>query len=177
MGAKTITVSDPDTLEEHNISNQGYPMHYIGREKVAALGEIINNDVGLPLFKFAEEWGWRRADFLVVCPDKMDVRIFAFNEWRRKAKKGSYFLDARMGAELLRCYCVPFTPEAIKKYQDTLYTSADAVKAPCTAKSIIYTPLLAAAFLLNFIKKIGSKEKPPFEIIHDFVTGIHQENR
>ena len=45
MGAKTITVSDPDTLEEHNISNQGYPMHYIGREKVAALGEIINNDV------------------------------------------------------------------------------------------------------------------------------------
>lgn len=56
------------------------------------------------------------------------------------------YLDARMGAEVLRLYTIlPTDADASALYEANLYTSGDAEQLPCSARAIVYCPVVAGA--------------------------------
>lgn len=171
MGVHNITVYDFNTVEEHNLPNQFYRTCDLGKPKVVALQEIIEQFEGIEINARNERYrGQRLFGIVIVAVDSMDarIRIWKFVKQNSDVK---LFIDSRMGAEVMRLYT--FDPNdfyACKEYETNLYPSSEAVQVRCTAKTIMYTVLLIASLLANQVKKFLSGEFLKKELIFDLKT-------
>lgn len=173
MGGKDITVIDFDTIEEHNISNQFYPVDEIGTPKVDALHAVVHEFSGESVKTYNQAWepggeGINRFDMVISCVDSMDVRKQLWDHYKTRTK---HFIDGRMGAEFLRAFAID-TEKAQQRefYETTLHTDADAVQARCTEKTIMYTVLIVAGIMLDLIKHSLKAERTPVEVSFDCKT-------
>lgn len=162
-GAEQITVWDDDRVSEHNLPNQWYRPRDLGRKKVTALAEIVREmtDVRVEAVprKFVDD---DVGDIVIFAVDSMDVRIAI---WRKMTTKPALLVDARMGAEVGVVYCVgPFA----RWYETSLHSSADAYRAPCTAKATMYCASgLAAIVASQIAQHVSGRETVP-EVTMDF---------
>jgi molybdopterin/thiamine biosynthesis adenylyltransferase len=171
MGIKNITVYDPDYIEDHNLPNQFYQMTDIGRPKVIALKDIVENFSGTSIETKQEKFENQDVQGLVVSGvDSMDARMKIWEEMRWNPNISMY-IEARMGAELALVHAVnPCDPDEVAWYETTLYSDADATEAPCTERSIIYNVFSIAGLIASQAKKFFNNENMRKEIIFDLST-------
>jgi len=171
MGAKRITIYDPDKVEEHNVANQFYPLYCVGDAKVEALKELIEQYSGPGIVTPIEARCSRPDGFdvIVIAVDDITTRT---NIWdainNDEDELCRYFIDARMGAQVYRVLAIDMAEQAeVDYYKATLHPKDESVPAPCTQKSIIYTVLEVAGCMLALTKQLLCNDKHPIEVMHD----------
>lgn len=177
MGARNIEVWDDDTLEEHNISNQMYPSSFVGKPKAEGCAEFIHFMEGYrPEYfeeKFRESMGHEDDAIYIVGVDSMSARSGIWD--RLKEKPFGLFIDCRMGATSAQINVV--SPSNREWYAGTLYSDADAVDLPCTARSTIYAPSFISATVCSqvasFVNMGGVAHTRGVQIMHDLNDHSH----
>mgnify|MGYP001367735128 CR=1 FL=1 len=171
MGVHDITVFDFDTVEEHNLPNQFYRTCDIGKPKVLALQEIIEQFEGIQIKARNEKYkGQRLSGIVITAVDSMDTRI---NIWKfvKLNNDIKLYVDSRMGAEVMQIYSIdPNNLYECREYEKNLFPSSEALQVRCTAKSIMYTVLSLASLLANQVKKFVSGEVLTKELTFDLRT-------
>ena len=171
MGARNLTVYDPDVVEAHNLPNQFYRELDLGLMKVEALAGIIEEHTQVTIqSKGVKYTNQELSGIIIASPDNMEARKII---WRRVKHntQAALFIDARMGAEVARIYSLNPVEDA-SFYQETLYDSKEALQEPCTRRTIIYTVLGISAFICGQVKKYMANEPVKKEIIIDFKLGV-----
>jgi hypothetical protein len=166
MGCSNITVWDDDILTEHNIPNQMCKAGLVGCTKVNALGGLVKDLTDIDIQTDTRRYrGQRLKGVVVAAVDSMDVRMEA---WKRIKLDPNIplLIDPRMGAEVGRIYCIrPTDPTSIALYEDNLYPSTQAEQLPCSARSIIYCPMVMAGIIATQIKAHTMGQRVRREII------------
>ena len=81
------------------------------------------------------------------------------------------YIDARMGLETLIVHAVrPQIREDRVRYSQTIVPDDQAYQEPCTARTICYTPLMAAAVVCNLVKRFANHEALPIKVVLDLAT-------
>jgi hypothetical protein len=166
-GAEHITVWDDDRVETHNLPNQWYRLADVGQLKVEALQQLVFDMTGVRILTVPERFMGQPATEVTICAvDSMDVRI---DIWRELHPRPSLYIDARMGAEVGTVKCVgPYGTW----YEDTLYPSAEALHAPCTARATMYCASGLAAFIASQVAQYASDRPTRPELTVDFRNGL-----
>lgn len=183
-GFKNIRVYDDDKVELHNLPNSIYRTSDIGKPKVTALKEIIRVFEGIDIVALNKKFDKMFLNGAFICAvDSMETRHNIWRTIRRKASEISIYIDARMGAEILRAYAIdPTDNKDIKLYESTLCKPEDVIPLPCTAKATMYCASIAGGIVTSMLKqsmveqKMDKKErkkaKPALrEIVYDIAGG------
>ena len=169
MGARDITVYDNDTIEDHNIANQLYPIYLKGKPKVDAI-ETVAFDYGEARIKKVNAlWNLDNCvdgDIIVAAVDDMDIRKAIWNHY--KTRPHSLYLEGRMGAQVFFVYGVDPTNSSAKEYYEkSLYPQSEATEDLCGEKSIIYTVLQIAAQMNSQVKRFIMGQHRPTMVNYD----------
>ncbi len=133
IGAERITVWDPDSVEDHNVSNQWYGPEDVGKYKVHALADLVHRMTGTGITGVSELFTGHMATAVTLCcVDSMDARV---EIWKGMKPRPELYVDARMGAEVGKVLCVGALGDW---YEQELYPSSEAFHAPCTARATMY---------------------------------------
>jgi molybdopterin/thiamine biosynthesis adenylyltransferase len=194
MGIKNMVTWDPDTIEEHNIANQVFPVESVGKRKAVATRDMVKQFSGESIISLATVASGDKAyNYLVnsfpskkylfiLCVDSLDVRKKLADELAKTW--GLLVIDARMGAKTYRVLAMDTTDSnSVTDYFRTLVPDADAVQEPCGQKSIIYTVLGVAAEVCSFVHKIiqplpgGNGAPLPEPVTFDYGCGLRLQRR
>lgn len=175
MGCSDITVWDSDTLEELNIPNQICKTSMVGLPKVEALAELADELTENRIKKVNQRYLGQSLDSVVIITvDNMTARQ---KLWKRVKlnRKIPLLIDARMGAEFARIYVIrPLDVDDVEFYRQNLYSSQEAEHLPCSARSIIYCPVVVGGFITLLIKKFAINQPLPKEILIDLPNLVLQ---
>ena len=160
IGAPSITLIDPDIVEETNVVTQGYFETDAENAvfKVVATSKmchLINRDTRINIVHHNAPCPMLVLDPAVVfcCVDTMKARANIFKNvtsWTPKP----LFIDGRMTAEVCRILVAnPTIENSWHGYTRTLFSDAASYAAPCTAKATIYCANIAAGFMLSQLTK------------------------
>jgi len=168
MGCSDITVWDADTLEDVNIPNQLCKPSMVGRPKVEALAELVQELTEVEIKQINRRYmGQSLEGIVIVTVDNMTTRQ---NVWKRAKlnRKIPLLIDTRMGAEFARIYAVhPVNVYDIGLYEQNLYSGEDAEHLPCSARSIIYCPTVIAGYIALLVKRHALSQPIPREVLID----------
>lgn len=168
MGCSDITVWDKDILEDLNIPNQICKPSMVGRPKVEALGELVYELTEVQITQICRGYmGQSLEGVVIVTADNMACRQ---NAWKRARlnQKIPLLIDTRMGAEFARIYTIhPTNVDEADFYEENLYNSQDAERLPCSARSIVYCPMVLAGLIALQVKKFAVGEPIGKEILFD----------
>ncbi len=158
-GAKLVTV-DFDKFEDHNIAGQLFLKKDIGEAKTHAIAnfvrEVCGEDRITPINQMVtddenEEWFHQMQDCDVVCVsfDNIKTRALVFDKWNRCGKKGSLFVDGRMGVQNGEVFTVEKGNLAqISHYNGSLFDDSEVEPLPCTAKATTHCGSLIASLMV-----------------------------
>ena len=149
IGVPQLQLIDFDTVEEVNLAPQGYLHDDLGRPKVQATADLCQQIY--PMLDVVEiNDRFRRSQHEVgntvfCCVDSIDTRRLI---WQSVQERVQFFCDGRMSGEVIRVLTV--SSEAGRKhYPTTLFTSGEAFRGACTARSTIYTANIAAGLMVQ----------------------------
>lgn len=154
-GFGKVRAYDNDTVELHNLPNSIYRMIDLGKPKVQALKEIVFEFDGLELLAINKRWDRQSIEGVFICSvDSMEVRHQIWRTIKRKRVDVPIYIDARMGAEVMRIYCIdPLKEEEVKLYEGTLCKPEEVQVAPCTAKATMYCASVIAGIIVSLLKR------------------------
>ena len=148
-----VTLSDFDTVEEHNIGGQLFKRNQIGRYKAEAVGrnvsEFSTNTINAQTVKITEETATH--EFMFSAFDNMDARRAMFKVWKRSwnSMNRPIFIDGRLNAEQFQIFCV--TPENADEYERIhLFNDSEVEDAPCSAQQTTHTAAMIAGHMVGF---------------------------
>lgn len=175
LGVRNITVMDDDRLEAHNLPSQFYSPRALGEYKVNALAGMVHYLTGTIISIDSERFhsynGDRyaqRSDIIISGVDSMQARK---DIWDIVKQHDVFYIDGRMAAEMTRIYALNTSCSILsEQYEETLYSDAEAVDLPCTARATVYCCWMIAALITNIVKRYANEEHTPFETIFDFAT-------
>ena len=172
MGIGRIVVYDDDTITEHNLPNQLFRIGDVGREKVHALAEVVREFHGVEIDVRNERYTDQAlSGIVIVAVDSMDVRLKIWERVRYNPRI-DLFIDSRMGAEVGRVITIhPIDPDDMARYESTLHTSAEAVQARCTERSVIFTVLGIASAICGRVANHLRGEPYDTDVALDFRQG------
>lgn len=161
-----VTLSDFDTVEEHNIGGQLFKRSQIGKYKAEAVGrnvsEFSTNTINAQIVKITEETATH--EFMFSAFDNMDARRAMFKVWKRSwnSMNRPIFIDGRLNAEQFQIFCV--TPENADEYERMhLFNDSEVEDAPCSAQQTTHTAAMIAGhmvgFFTNHITNINLREE------------------
>lgn len=182
IGFETITVYDFDTVESHNLPNQGFYLGDLGKNKAEALRDRLAVGLGVTINAVPGKWEPGTAGnyfFVISAVDSIAVRT-SIAEGISSGSFGAptMYLDPRMGARFGVIYvCVSPTSAEQKdrdswdKYLGTLEGGDAAVsEAPCTEKTTIFCAYGLVALICAQLTAFYRGEKISREITVDFVN-------
>ena len=171
MGACGLTIYDGDTVEEHNWSNQLYRDEDIGKLKTTALSEVMEQFGGHTPDAVAQRYvDQNLSEVVISAVDSMSSRSAIWRSVRERPEVKLY-LDARMGLETLMVWAVrPQVRDDRVVYSQSIVADDAALQEPCTARTVCYTPLIAAAVLCNLVKRYVNDEQVPQRVVLDLAT-------
>lgn len=173
MGCKNLTLYDPDSVEEHNRPNQAYQKEDIGKLKVDATKEIINQFAEwCETLTVAERFeGQRPLEGIVISGvDSMKSRQVIWQAVRYNLNVPLY-IDGRIGGEYMQIHAVrPCRLEDIESYEKTLYSDENASRAPCVRQNIIYVGKIIGGLIALQLKKWLKQEQYNRRIDFDLKT-------
>jgi hypothetical protein len=168
MGCSNITVWDADILEDVNIPNQLCKPSLVGRAKVEALAELVYELAEVEIKRVNQRYMGQRLEGIVIATvDNMTTRQ---KVWKRAKlnQKVMLLIDARMGAEFARIYAVHLTNvDDVEFYEQNLYGNDEAEHLPCSARSIIYCPTVAAGYITLLVKQHAVGQPISREVLID----------
>jgi hypothetical protein len=158
MGFSELTVIDFDRVAVENMNCQFYRFKDIGKPKVAALRELINDFTGIEIrtenrkYQGKESW----TGIVISAVDSMAVRKLIWEAHLHNPMTLAV-LDARMGAETALFYAMrPSEDRDREAYPKTLYTDSQAVSEPCTARAIMYTATMLSGLVAKTAKDVAA---------------------
>jgi molybdopterin/thiamine biosynthesis adenylyltransferase len=187
-GCMTITIADGDSVGVENIGVQNYNIDDLGKTKPIALKDkLIKMNPTLIVNACPFNWqpipdrGLRsdhrtaliqlyNSDILLLAVDNMQTRhdiVSDLYKEKRDYNKEICLIDSRMGAEVFQLYVFK-NGWKFGDYAVTWYKDEDADTEPCNARSTSYCANMAAAFIVNQIKKIAQDEVTENEITFSF---------
>jgi len=171
LGIPEINIIDNDTVEQHNLPNQMYPMETIGLPKVEALRDTIVSFSDAHVTTKHETWDGEPLKGIVISAvDSMAVRRKIFGAITLNPAV-SLFIDGRIGGESLRVYSIkPCDPDDISFYESMLYSDEEAAELPCTARAVIYVGFFIAALIARAVAKWVKDKERIREVILDAKT-------
>ena len=148
-----VTLTDFDTVEEHNIGGQFFKRNQIGKYKTEAVGrnvsEFSTNTINAQTVKITEETATH--EFMFSAFDNMDARRAMFKVWKRSWNNMNrpIFIDGRLNAEQFQIFCV--TPENADVYERIhLFNDSEVEDAPCSAQQTTHTAAMIAGHMVGF---------------------------
>ncbi len=171
MGIQDIRVFDDDTVEDHNWSNQMFRASDIGKPKGQALFDVMREfGMQTPIVLLERYVDRPLSEVVISAVDSMASRKVIWKAVRQQSEVHLY-LDARMGLETLIVHAVrPQIREDRVRYSQSLCSDSEALQEPCTARTICYTPLMAASVICNLVKRYVNNEGLPGHIVLDLAT-------
>jgi hypothetical protein len=171
MGVVGLTAFDADVVEAHNWSNQMYSDADIGLLKAIAFRQLLETyGSQTPNAIAARYVDQPLTEVVISAVDSMESRKII---WRavRKQPVVRLYIDARMGLETLDVHAIHTCIKTDRvEYAATIIPDAEALQEPCTARSVCYTPLMAASVICNLIKRYVNMEDMRRRVILDFTT-------
>lgn len=171
LGISTIEVYDYDSVEKHNLPNQGYQLSDIGMLKVDALKNRLEEGYGCTVNAHnmkVDEHTELGTGIVVAAVDSMSARkaIMAACE---NSMEPTVLIDPRMGAQYGEIRVVDLLEQAeIVGYISGLFSDDEAYQAPCTEKATIFCAAGMAAFITSMIALMVRDEKTPKLVEMDF---------
>jgi molybdopterin/thiamine biosynthesis adenylyltransferase len=162
MGVRHIHIIDYDTVEPHNLPNQGYYLCDVGKTKVEALKERLERGTGAEVTASVEKLSGIKkfdADVLIAAVDSMAVRELIFDCFRA-SQNCQVLLDGRMGARVAQVHFVDRSPEARARYTKTLISDEETIQEPCTMRSTIFCAYGIASVMGALLAKHLMGETP-----------------
>lgn len=155
LGFTNLTVYDADKVEPHNVGVQPYSLVHLGMYKVEALSDMIIQDCGfeieaIALNADALDYAY---DYVIIAVDSIETRerLFAYSTFPRKA-----LIDTRMSLGTWNCLILPMIDGKMTKVEEYkseyLFSAEEALQEPCTARSVVDTPLTVAAYICSAIR-------------------------
>jgi molybdopterin-synthase adenylyltransferase len=171
MGVVGITAYDADVVEAHNWSNQMYSDDDIGMYKAVAFRQLLETYGGqTPNAVAARYVDQPLSEVVISAVDSMESRKIIWKAVRKQPVVRLY-IDARMGLETLDVHAIHTNIKSDRvEYAATLVPDDQALQEPCTARSVCYTPLMAAAVICNLIKRYVNMEDMVRRVILDLAT-------
>jgi len=163
MGFGNVTVWDYDTVEEHNIPNQYFPLNSIGQLKTEALKSIVKEMTGIEIKtrnKPFDKDDLNQSGIVISAVDNMETRMEIFNA----CTYNSLFIDGRMGGISWSIYCAqPMIHGDRELYKSEWYPTSEATPLKCTEKAIMFNAMSIASEMANICKTfIADNEYPKY---------------
>jgi hypothetical protein len=148
IGTRSIQLIDFDTVDETNITTQGYLASDVGQLKVAATAAAIrriDSDIAVDTINDRFRPRHVTGEAVFCCVDSISARTAI---WRSLGSTSRFWADGRMLGETIRILCV--TDDAGREhYPTTLFRQSEAQSGQCTSRSTIYTASIAAGLMLH----------------------------
>lgn len=148
LGVSQMQLIDFDTVEETNITTQGYDHEDIGQLKVdATAGAVQRVDPLIAVDVVADRYRSKHAiGEVVFCyVDSISAREAI---WRTASKRCQFWSDGRMLGEVIRVLAAA-DPASRRHYPTTLFRQAEAQSGRCTAHGAIYAAAIAAGLMTH----------------------------
>ncbi len=148
FGVPNIHLLDHDTVEEHNITTQGYLQDDVGRSKVEACTQAIlavDKSVKIRAIATKYEPKLMQTDVIFCCVDSIEVRQ---QIWEAEKDRLAFWGDARMLGENIRVLAVG-DAQGKEYYPKTFFTANQAERGACTQRGLIYTACVSASLLMQ----------------------------
>lgn len=148
LGVPRLQLIDFDSVEETNITTQGYLRRDLNLPKVEATARAIAEiDPTIEVERIVDRFRPQFAlqPVLFCCVDSIASRTAI---WRSARDRTEFWCDGRMLGEVLRILTA--TDAASKAaYADTLFAPGEAEQGSCTSRGVIYTAAIAAGLALH----------------------------
>ncbi len=148
IGALRIQLVDFDTVDETNVTTQGYLADDVGQPKVLAAAAAIHRlDDSIQVETIPDRYRAKLEIGAAVfcCVDSISARAAI---WRSAANRCQFWADGRMLGEVIRVLTAADT-NGFTRYADTLFPQADAQRGSCTSRSTIYAASIAAGIMVH----------------------------
>jgi sulfur carrier protein ThiS adenylyltransferase len=147
-GVRHLQLIDPDIVELHNVTTQGFSVHEVGHSKVDVLSQQIQSyDPSIRvsavknIFRKYEATGGA----IFCCVDSITTRSVI---WKAVSARTSFWADGRLLGETLRILTAA-DDASRKHYPTTLFEQSEAQMGRCTAKSTLYAASIAAGLMMH----------------------------
>ena len=172
MGMQDITLYDFDKVDTVNMSAQFHPFKAIGENKAAStqrmLQEYASVSSSISMDAFQESNAGHTRGIVILAVDTMEARRAIFNWIAEGSPFVNYVIDPRMAAEYYEQYTLnPFDKNERASYMKSMHEDSETVQQRCTAKSTVYTAMLAAGLIAKTVKNIIVGEAHPTRIKWD----------
>ncbi|MGB4707083.1 MAG: ThiF family adenylyltransferase [Fuerstiella sp.] len=152
LGVRHLQLIDFDTVDESNITTQGYLQRDVGQSKVTALSNFVRQiDPSISVDAVNDRFRSRLdvGNAIFCCVDSISARAAIWrNIGQAIGTRHDFWCDARMLGETLRVLTV--TPEfGTEHYASTLFRPSEAQTGTCTSRSTIYAASIAAGLMLH----------------------------
>ena len=173
-GGEKFTLYDNDKVSQENIGVSQYGFSDIGKHKVDALENYLNEICDNPIvinekdrFIDSSQYTPHGNDVIALGFDNMSSRLQAVEiACSVKRLKPLMLIDGRMGAQTYQQYA--FKKPSLNKYIKCWYDDDSASTEPCTAKATSYCSNMAGSFITNSISKMANNHMYEKEILFHF---------
>jgi sulfur carrier protein ThiS adenylyltransferase len=148
IGARKLHLIDPDVIEIHNVTTQGYGLGEVGQSKVEALSKAIAvYDSSITVCATKDVFRTKQAtgEVAFCCVDSIETRSVI---WRALAPRVHFWADGRMLGETLRVLATT-DQQGRDYYSSTLFSAEEAQTGRCTSRSTLYAAQIAAGLLVH----------------------------
>ena len=173
MGVPEISIWDGDTVEEVNIATQFHRQSDVGLSKVDAVTSIISMFAGHVAAPFLTRVDTNTklptAEIYISAVDSIASRQEIWEAVKRSGRGNSWYIDARMGAEVYEHFVVNLNNPIW--YQESLIKQSDEdiPDLPCTSKATIYTANIAAGHIGAAVRRIATEKQEPGLLHHNII--------
>lgn len=171
LGIRNITVYDFDVVEEHNVPNQLFGIHDVGRPKVEALAEYVEHQTGTVINVKNEKYENQRLFGYVFCMvDTMAGRKMIWENVKGKSAV-KLFVEPRMGLDVGRVYNVnPTDLTHQERYEGCFYSDDEAEVSACGASQTVITTAfnIASTCVRQLINKHNDTHLGN-ELLYDYI--------
>lgn len=175
MGVGHLDIWDGDVVEGQNLTNQWFRLDDLGKPKVAAMSEILEQFCDGLVVPHQERFTNQGVRGIVISAvDDMDVRV-AIWKHLKKCLNVSLYVDTRMGAEVGKVFCLrPGDRDGITQYErDDLYPQSESFHAPCTEQTTVYCAAgLAALAVGQVANALAGRPIANSRMMIDFRCGL-----
>ena len=158
MGASKFCLYDMDKVEDVNVGVSMYDNRDLGKDKVDALKELINNinpfcQIRTYNEMFKTFYYTGDNDVAILGFDSMEARMQVVEACtERKNQKPLFIIDGRMGAEHYQQYLLLNPTKA--KYEKVWYSDEEGSQEPCNRKATAYCSFICGSFITNTVRKV-----------------------
>jgi hypothetical protein len=148
IGTPRIRLIDFDCVDVSNIATQGYLATDVGRPKVLATANAMNQiDPAIQVEAVEDRYRARQSvgDAVFCCVDSISARSAI---WRSVSSRCQFWVDGRMLGEVMRVLAVADIADR-DRYAATLFRQSEAQRGSCTAHTTIYAANIAAGLMVH----------------------------